>query len=113
MQKVFGFALVLVSGATMAGWFGPSTYAECVLENMKGIGGDVAASAVKRACFSQFPLPPQEPAPPPLPPNPTDADVRAYKARQAACLKSAIERENEAIYRSNKRYGFDKFDCGK
>ena len=40
----------------LAGLFGPSTYDECVLENMKGVGSDLAARAVVASCRSQFPV---------------------------------------------------------
>lgn len=38
-----------------AGWFGPSNYDECVLDSMKGVTSDVAASAITRSCREKFP----------------------------------------------------------
>lgn len=49
-------ALSLVEvGNALAGWFGPSSFDECILENMKGVGGDMAAREVHRACRKKFP----------------------------------------------------------
>ena len=39
----------------MGGWFGPSNYEECILENMKGVTSDKAARAIERACRAKFP----------------------------------------------------------
>lgn len=39
----------------MGGWFGPSNYEECILENMKGVASDEAVRAIKRACRAKFP----------------------------------------------------------
>lgn len=47
----------------LAGLFGPSTYDECILENMKGVGSNAAAIAVASACRNQFPLKPVSPKP--------------------------------------------------
>ncbi len=61
-----------------AGWFGPSNYDECILENMNGVGSDMAARAVGAACARQFP--PKKIAEKPLapaatvPPSPTTPD---------------------------------------
>lgn len=38
-----------------AGFFGPSTYEECVLENIKGVNNDVAAQIVRNTCAAKFP----------------------------------------------------------
>ncbi len=35
----------------------PETYEECLLKNLKGIDGDLAATLVADACRKQFPLP--------------------------------------------------------
>ena len=49
--------LILVSPiTTSAGFFGPSNYDECVLENMKGVTSDQAARAIQAACTKKFPL---------------------------------------------------------
>ncbi len=53
--------ILLVTGAqffasdSKSGWWGPSTYEECILENMKGITSDHAAAAVQAACRKKFP----------------------------------------------------------
>ncbi len=49
-----------VSATASAGLFGPSTWDECILANMKGVGSDMAARAVAEACTRQFP--PKKPA---------------------------------------------------
>jgi hypothetical protein len=38
-----------------AGWFGPSDYDECILESMKGVTSDDAASHIARSCRRKFP----------------------------------------------------------
>lgn len=38
-----------------AGLFGPSDYNECILKSMKGVTSDVAAGAIRRACWEKFP----------------------------------------------------------
>ena len=38
-----------------AGWWGPSTYEECILDNMKGVTSDTAAAQVAAACRAKFP----------------------------------------------------------
>lgn len=42
----------------MGGWFGPSNYEECILENMKGVASDKAVREIKRACRVKFPYKP-------------------------------------------------------
>lgn len=37
-----------------AGLFGPSDYEECILENMKGVSGETAASLVANSCRTKF-----------------------------------------------------------
>ena len=39
----------------MGGWFGPSNYEECILENMKGVASDAAVRAIARVCRKKFP----------------------------------------------------------
>lgn len=48
-------ALTLLSGAAVAGAFGPSNYDECILEHMKGVGSDLAAAQLVKSCERQFP----------------------------------------------------------
>lgn len=40
-----------------AQWFGPSTYEDCILKNMQGVTGDLAAATVRDACRKKFPVP--------------------------------------------------------
>ncbi len=50
--------VVLVAGcpaAGISGWFGPSDYDECILENMQGVESDMAARYVHVACRRMFP----------------------------------------------------------
>jgi hypothetical protein len=48
-------ACLLFPGTTMAGFFGPSTFEECIDESMKGVGSDVAARALYANCKKKFP----------------------------------------------------------
>jgi len=48
-----GVAHLFASGAS-AGWFGPSTYDECILENMKGVADRAAAGAIMGVCERKF-----------------------------------------------------------
>jgi hypothetical protein len=54
-RAVFAVAYLTLSGLASAGTFGPSTYDECILANMKGVGSDVAARAIAASCAKQFP----------------------------------------------------------
>lgn len=38
-----------------ADWFGPKNYDDCILESMKGVSSDRAATAINRACRNKFP----------------------------------------------------------
>lgn len=51
----------LVSGSVNAAMFGSSTYDDCILEHMKGIGDRGAAFAVEAACRRKFPEAKPEP----------------------------------------------------
>lgn len=53
--------VLLLATPAHAGWFGPSTYEECILENMKDVKSDRAAIIIHRACRNQFPEPKKEP----------------------------------------------------
>jgi hypothetical protein len=49
--------LIFSSSIASAGWFGgPKTYDECIIESMKGVTSDVAASAIRRSCRKKFPI---------------------------------------------------------
>jgi len=39
----------------VAGWLGPSNYDECILQNMKGVTSERAATAIVGACRRKFP----------------------------------------------------------
>lgn len=91
MQKVLGFTLMLVSGATMAGWFGPSNYDECLLDNMKGVASNTAAVAIAQACRSKFPLPP----PPPPKPKSAEELVKEKEQRDEDCRKHRQQQARE------------------
>lgn len=54
------FVSALISGVSDAGWFGPSTYHECVLEHIKDAKGLYASSLVQAACRNKFPYTPEE-----------------------------------------------------
>ena len=69
MRFVFA-SMFLFSLTASAGFFGPSTYEECILENMKGINNEVAAYSVRNACANKFPATEEKPSAQPLnPPN--------------------------------------------
>ncbi len=53
---LFISATILDPHIAVAGFFGPSTFDECVLENMKGVTSDVAAAAIYNSCRHRFPL---------------------------------------------------------
>lgn len=60
MKKYTGFMglmCLMFFMTTEAGWFGPSNYDECILENMEGVNSDLAAKAVIHSCRDKFPLP--------------------------------------------------------
>ena len=45
---------VLISGQSACS-LPPRNYEDCVLQNMKGTNGDLAARAVQLACYDKFP----------------------------------------------------------
>jgi hypothetical protein len=47
---------------TVRAWvlFGPNSYDECVLENMKGVTSDSAARSIQMACYEKFNQPTQK-----------------------------------------------------
>jgi hypothetical protein len=47
---------ILITSSVEAGLFSPSTFEECVLDNMKGVSSDVAAGIVYNTCREKFPL---------------------------------------------------------
>lgn len=55
MKKILVLMLLMVTNSCFA-WslFGPKTYDECVLENMKGVNSDTAARLVANSCREKF-----------------------------------------------------------
>jgi hypothetical protein len=47
--------VTLIPVESFAGWFGPSNFDECILQNMKGVTSDVAAGQIVRVCRHKFP----------------------------------------------------------
>jgi len=59
-MRVFGLLFLLFSSVAVAGWFGPSSYDECVIEKLKEFDGAVpklAQGSVRRVCSERFPSP--------------------------------------------------------
>jgi len=56
MRKLLIAALLLSTSGAKAGWFGPSNYRECVLNEMKGTAASMLPT-VKGLCNERFPCP--------------------------------------------------------
>jgi hypothetical protein len=59
--------IVMLFGANTANaWsiFGPATFEDCVLENMKGVSSDAAAASIRVACRKKFPQNEPQPSAP-------------------------------------------------
>jgi hypothetical protein len=56
MRKLLIAALLLSTSGANAGWFGPSDYRECVLDEMKGRAASMLPT-VKGLCNERFPCP--------------------------------------------------------
>lgn len=59
-SKIVGRVVILLgmafAGSVQAGWlFGPDNYDDCVLESMKGVTSDKAASFIRTSCRNKFP----------------------------------------------------------
>lgn len=60
-RLIAGLSLVLLAmlcglpQQACAGFFGPSNFDECILDNMKGVTSDLAARAIYRSCLEKFP----------------------------------------------------------
>jgi len=52
---ILGFLLLGIGQISEAGWFGSSTYEDCILKSMKGVTSDRAAKAIEKACREKFP----------------------------------------------------------
>ena len=67
MAKKFvtAFVFIAISSSTPAsagdfsGLLAYNSYGDCILDNMTGVGSDLAAREVVRACREKFPLPPE------------------------------------------------------
>jgi len=70
-RTIIAVAALAFHSVAFAGWFGPSNYDECILENMKGVGDRAAAGQIIQACARKFPSPAPKPvetvAPSPTP----------------------------------------------
>ncbi|MGE4441914.1 MAG: hypothetical protein AB7D27_10565 [Desulfomicrobium sp.] len=53
---MFALCSCVVVNESYAGWFGPSNYDECILDNMKNVDSDAAARLVAQACRKKFPV---------------------------------------------------------
>jgi hypothetical protein len=50
------FSVIYPIGDCYAGWFGPSTYEECILDKMKEAKSNYAAAYIAAACRKKFPI---------------------------------------------------------
>lgn len=102
MKSIVATACFLVADAAMAGWFGPSSYEDCVLENMKGVTSDTAAVAISRACSAKFPAPPTPPTP--QPPTPTKEEMERQRKLNEECWRR-FDEEMAKYERAKKSWG--------
>ena len=72
-------ALGCFAGDANAGWFGPTNFADCVLDSMKGVSSDLAAQAIAQSCRAKFPVATNRPANRPL----TEAELKNVRAQAA------------------------------
>lgn len=49
------FILIIASIPAFGGWFGPSSYEDCILESMQGVTSKIAAYEIRKACHRKFP----------------------------------------------------------
>lgn len=63
-------------GNSDAGWFGPSSYEECILDKMKDAKNSYAAAAIADACRRKFPLKEKSVSKPKIQGMPSDAVAR-------------------------------------
>lgn len=47
--------LLSIQSTALAGWFSPKDYDECILDSMKGVTSNKAASMIERSCRKKFP----------------------------------------------------------
>lgn len=53
--RIFIGLLVLTVSGARADIFGPDTYEDCILANMKQVTNNIAAVAIRQACREKFP----------------------------------------------------------
>ena len=66
--------LALLASPPVATADSPSSWSQCILQNMKGVGSDMAARAIAAACAKQFP--PKKEAQLPAKKEPAAADAQ-------------------------------------
>ena len=71
---VAGLAATAIAATVQAT---PSSYSECILEHMRGIGSDMAARAIAQACADRFPAKKEAQAPAKKEPAAADAQPPA------------------------------------
>lgn len=59
MRYIIITLALIFSSSAMAGWFGPSTFDECILKNMKGVTSNVAARVIYKSCRAKYPEHPE------------------------------------------------------
>jgi hypothetical protein len=79
------FCAGYMNSSANAGWFGPSSYDECVVENMKGQAVYMMPT-VRNVCSEKFP------SPPPKPPKPAVVRLNTSLIKYHLC---STETENE------------------
>ena len=57
---IIAIGILMLTDYASAGLFGPSNFDECILQSMKGVTSDVAASLIAQSCRKKFPDKPKE-----------------------------------------------------
>jgi hypothetical protein len=97
-QLIFMLALSIPNINANAGWFGPSSYDECIADKMRGITEPVGQSAVIRLCRDKFsdrafsPAPALPPSPPPKKVTTEECEAlnRQFAERHRPCQQSGL-----------------------
>ncbi len=66
LETLPALAVLLCSHIAYAGVFGPSTFAQCLLDRLPGVGNDTAAGQIYAKCLREFPPARDNPEPAPL-----------------------------------------------
>mgnify|MGYP000031644677 CR=1 FL=1 len=90
LRGFFLLPLLFTPLTTVADWFGPSTFDECILESMKGVTSDKAALIIRSSCRSKFP--------------PEEKKTPRTHNLSGGELK-AIEGRGSPVYQPSNRYG--------